>query len=202
MASIFGNLFGTKTKDPEPQFAQVDPQTQANIAQQLEQAKRSIPDFAKEQSAGLEASVGRLAGGPSQDYATTGVQPGFRDAIRNIYSGQTSDFLNKLKLNNQVLAEKRKQEQLKQASRYSLYASGVETSYLQSLTDAQNQMEAQRAALVSQISGSAGYAIGTYMGSRSNSIGRGNSTPDQQPMQFGQPVAQPASYNATGGMDA
>jgi hypothetical protein len=201
MSSLFGNLFGTRVKDPELQFAQVDPQTQANIAQQFDEAKRAIPDFAKEQSAGLEASVGRLASGPSQDYAITGVQPGFKDALRNIYSGQTSDFLNKLKLNNQVLAEKRKQEQLKQASRYALYASGVETSYLQSLTDAQNQMEAQRAAIISQISGSVGYAAGTYIGSRSNSVGTGNSTPDRT-IQFSQPVAQPASYNATGGVYA
>jgi hypothetical protein len=172
-------LFGAPSDTPTPRRQELDAATQGLINQQFDQAKRSPSEFAADLNKGIESSVSRLGGLGASDFGTTGVNPGMREALRNAYSGQTGEAIDRIKLNNQIMGEQRKGNALKLASQYALQQQSAQTNYFQALTDAYNQMEAQRAALVSAISGVANTAMGMYMGSRSKAIGNGNTSPDQ-----------------------
>lgn len=190
------SLFGIGDNPPEPGKSELDPVAKQMIADQLSQASRSPQDFAKELTQGLEQSVSRLKGSDLSDIGKTGVTPGFRDALRSAYSAQTGDALDRIKLNNQLVAEQRKANALQMASRFSLHQANMQTNYYQSLTDAYNQMEAQRAALVANISGLGAQAIGTYAGSQSKGVGTGNTSPDWS----SRGTQQAAYYDARPGM--
>lgn len=175
MAGIFD--FGS-SDTPTPPKAEMPQIAQEQMQNIIASAKRSPEDFAKESMTNVESGMGMLGGGAPQSFAQTGVQPEKLQAFRNVYGAQTGQAMERMKAQNAIEAEQRKMQKLQIASKLAMHQAQVQTDYLQSLTNAYNQMEAQRAALISNISGTAGQAIGMYYGSQPKGIGRGSYTPD------------------------
>lgn len=181
VSDFFGidiDLAGGGGKTPTPQKAELPEIAQQHLKDIVASAKRSPEEFAKESMANVESGMGMLGGGAPESFAKTGVQPEKIQAFRNVYGAQTGQAMERMKAQTAIEAEQRKMQKLQIASQLMLDQAGLQTKYYQSLTNAYNQMEAQRAALISNISGTAGQAIGMYYGSQPKGIGSGNYTPD------------------------
>jgi hypothetical protein len=176
---LIGQLIGINKDAPTAQKAPLDPVTQSLVNAQFEEAKKSPQEFSAQATKGIDQAVNSLGGLGGSDYGKSGTTQGYREALRNAYSGQTGDALNRIKLNSEIQGHQQKANALSMASRFALQQRQTETSYFQTLTEAYNQMEAQRAALVGAISGVANQAVGMYVGSRPKSVSPGSKTPDQ-----------------------
>lgn len=169
-----------RNSTPTPQApVNLDPQSQALLNAQSQAAMRPSSEFTNELNKGLDERTSQIGDFGNASQAQTGMSPGMRDALRNAYSAQTGDALDRIKLNNSIEGQQRKSNALALASHYALQQQQItKTNYFQTLTDAYNQMEAQRAQFVSSLTGLANYGIGTYEGSRSKNVSPGFS-PDQ-----------------------
>lgn len=174
LLSSIGNIFGGSSETPKLQQAQMPEAAKEQMQALISQAKQSPEQIAQQSMTGVEKGMGMLGGGAPQDFAKTGVQPEKIQAFRNVYGAQTGKALEQLKSQNLIQAEQKKMQKLQMASQLALHAANVQTNYLQTLTDAYNQMEAQRAGLVSAISGIGNQAAGMYFGARAKGIGGGN----------------------------
>jgi hypothetical protein len=176
---LLDNLFGASTSSPAPKQIGLDAGTQGLIQSSIAEANRPTSSFASEMNSGAQGALNRLAPTDAvNDFGKTGTTTGFRDAIRGAYAGQAGQALEHIKTTNDLMAEQRKANALKQASQNVMQQANMNTNYYQTLTDSYNQMEAQRSAFISSISGLANYAAGTYIGSKNKAASPGIS-PDQ-----------------------
>lgn len=175
--SDISKFLGFDQQTPTPQFTPLDAQTQGLIKDQTTSAMRSSNQFGNELNQGIDQRVGQIGQFGNTDMANTGMTPGMHEALRNAYSGQTGDALDRIKFSNSIEGEQRKANALRLASQNAMQQQQTKTNYFQTLTDSYNQMEAQRAQFVSAISGLGQHMMGTYAGARSKNIAP-NSSPD------------------------
>ena len=162
---------------PTHEQVRLDPTTQGLINANIQSAARPISAYTTELNKGVNENVNRLSGSGEADYGKTGVTPGYKEALRNAYSGETGDALQSMSLKTQINAERRKANALGMASQLALHQQQTNTNYYQTLTDAYSQMEAQRAAFVAAISGVGQQAMGMYAASRNKNVSP-NTSPD------------------------
>ena len=187
MPSIMDYLSGNQAT-PMPQKAEMPQAAKEQLQNIISTAQQSPEQFAQQSMQGVEQGMGMLGGaGTAKEYAQTGIQPGQLQALRNVYSTQTGKALEQMKAQGAIQAEQKKMQKLQLASQLALHQANTQTNYLQNLTDAYNQMEAQRAALVGALSGVASQGMGMYFGARAKGIGNGNFSTDAslRPGQFG-----------------
>ena len=147
---------------PDLNIVQTDPTTQGLINQNVSQSARPTGAFANDINTNVNNSVGRLSGSGANNYANSGVSDGYKQALVNAYGGQTNKYMQNLNAENQITAEQRKAKAMQTASQLALHQQQTQNDNFQTLTSAYNQMEAQRAEFVAQISGLASYGIGRY----------------------------------------
>lgn len=178
---------------PTNQQVRLDPTTQGLINAQITQASRPVSQFQNEMEKGVSQNVNRLSGSSQNDYGKSGVTEGYKDALRNAYSGQTGDALRSMSISNEINAEKRKANALGIASSLALHQQQTNTNYYQTLTDAYSQMEAQRAAFVAALSGVGQMAIGQYAAASNRKV-----SPHDSPDMSMQMNKNPSSFVGSG----
>lgn len=179
------DLAGQFNKDaPTPTKVALDPNTQQLISAQIDKASRPGSAFGAELGQGVESGVARLGAMGSDNSAKSGVSSAQTQAIRNVYGAQTGQALEHLKFQNQIAGEQRKAVQMQTAAQLALHQQQTQTNYLQSLTQAYNQMEQQRAQFVSNISGLASYGMGSYAGYRAGKANQAMNAQNQQVSDF------------------
>jgi len=192
--SEVSKFLGFDQQTPTPQFTPLDAQTQGLIKEQAASAMRPSSQFGNELNQGINQRVGQIGQFGNTDMANTGMTSGMHEALRNAYSGQTGDALDRIKFSNSIEGDQRKAQALRLASQNAMQQQQTRTNYFQTLTDSYNQMEAQRAQFVSAISGLGQHSMGTYAGSRTKNISP-NSSPD---MSMSQNMFSGKSYQMGG----
>jgi hypothetical protein len=175
--SEVSKFLGFDQQTPTPQFTPLDAQTQGLIKEQAASAMRPSNQFGNELNQGINQRVGQIGQFGNTDMANTGMTQGMHEALRNAYSGQTGDALDRIKFTNSIEGDQKKAQALRLASQNAMQQQQTRTNYFQTLTDSYNQMEAQRAQFVSAISGLGQHAMGTYAGARSKNVSP-HSSPD------------------------
>jgi hypothetical protein len=161
--------FDQQTPTPLPP-AQIGQGTQDIMNAQATSAMRPSSAFAGDITKGISQRVGQIGQSGNSDPAQTGMSPAAFEAMRNVYAGQTGDALNRINMQSSFEGEQRKAQALKLAAQNAMQQQQTKTNYFQTLTDSYNQMEAQRAQFVSQISGLASYGMGSYAGARNKTV--------------------------------
>ena len=177
MMNFQGILGGGST--PTPQTVELDPTTLGLINQQQQQANRPTGEFQSELMKGIPERVGQLNSSGPSNMGNTGMSAGMKESLINSYGGQTGDFLNKVKVQNQMMAEQRKANALRTAAQIAMQQQSAKNGQFQTYTDAFNQMEAQRSAFIASMSGLVNYGMGTYAANHSKNVSPNTQTPDQ-----------------------
>lgn len=172
---------------PDNKQISLDPAVQGLLNDTVKRASADTASFGQATNQGIDERVGQLNQSNNsikQMAAKTGQDPAMLEAISGAYGSQAHDQIQKIKSQNDFNAPLRKANALSGAAAAVLGQQQAKNSFYQSLTDAYNQSEANRAQLVSTL-----FQTGTqaYMYNKKNS---------SQGMQMGQGQQTPASnYN-------
>lgn len=163
---------------PDNKRIALDPAVQGLLNDQVNRASADQSTFAAATNQGIDERVGQLnqSNDSLKSYAAkTGQDPAMLEALSGIYGAKAQEQIGKIKTQNELNAPFRKSQALSGVSSAVLGAQQAKNNFYQQLTDAYNQSEMGRAALVSTL-----FQTGTqaYMHKKQNKTSSG--------MQFGQ----------------
>lgn len=165
---VMGRL-GYQTDAPELQTVDLDPQSKEMIEQGLSRAGRSTDEHAAEMNQGIVKSAQNLGGDQAlsgQAMNRLGADASYGEAIRKAYSQQAGKSVSDLVKKNQMKAELRRADKLKQMSGLMLAKQRVATQNNEMLVNSYNQAEMARAQFVSQLFQIGGQATAMHFGNK------------------------------------
>lgn len=181
LSDYLNRATGGSAGQPDYHPATLDAGTQGLIDQSIKRSQMTPDQFAAEQNQGVSESANQLAQNEQQakqSDQSMGEAPGqdaINSAIRNQYASQTGKTVNRLKDAYSQNAMMTKNAALLQASTNAIARQNIQVQTYSQLMNAQNQVEAARAQIISSILGAGGSAAGMAMANRkkSNSGGGG-----------------------------